>query len=353
MSKTPKNLEKIILGVAVLAGGALVATGVMKKGQVDEDFSSNSSSSGGGETSVAGADLVPATINSLQLDRSWAPATVPSTRLASGERPVNLFVGIPLFASRDNPNEPVDPLTSPDVHPPIPNEWWLEHGVSPNFADSPQRDADDDGFTNLEEFEAKTNPADATSHPPLIQKLAYVGDEAEEWIVEWSFESEGKWIPKYADGKGGKNKVDFGSAIAPGGTFFAEEPAKDRFKFIGFEDRTVRNERVNIDEKVRYAIFEDQKENKKGLKYEMPQRFPRAQRPDYIQYDRTAILDLRAIGRSGQTFKVEERTAFSLPAGEAEKGYFLKEVTPDAITVEWTEDGEARSVTISKTGTGA
>lgn len=49
-----------------------------------------------------------------------------------------------------------------------PPEDQLPHLFSPNVGDL---DADNDGFSNLEEFEGKTNPRDANSLPPLTNKL--------------------------------------------------------------------------------------------------------------------------------------------------------------------------------------
>ncbi|BCX46529.1 conserved hypothetical protein [Haloferula helveola] len=352
MSKAPKNIEKILLGAAVVVGGGLAAVGFMKLGKVEEEFSDAGGQPRPGETAVVGAEKVPGVINSLASDRTIAAATVPSDRLKGGERPVDLFIGVPLFAQRENPNEPIDLLNSPDVHDEIPNIWWIENGVSPNFADSPQRDEDGDGFSNLEEFTAKTHPANDNSHPELATKLAYVGDETVTWLLEFGFEAGGKWIPKVeileGEGKGQKNRVDFQGGLEPGDTFFAEDPFKDRFKFTGIEERKVRNERLNVDETLRFGLFEDLKENKKGEKYEVPNRVPKAQKPDYYHYDRTAILELNAVGEGGKQFKVEENTKFSLPSGGEEKNYLLKRVTPDEIEVEWDADGETKSLVIPR-----
>lgn len=58
-----------------------------------------------------------------------------------------------------------------ELYPGIPNAWILEHKL--DFTDSRlgDSDADNDGFTNLEEFRAGTAPGDANSKPPLWTKL--------------------------------------------------------------------------------------------------------------------------------------------------------------------------------------
>jgi len=350
MSKAPKNIEKIVLGVALLIAAGLVALGFMKKGKVADEFSDTPPQSGSDETSIDEAEEVPRAINSLASDRELEAETIPMPSVEGGERVVNLFVGVPLFANRDNPNEPVDLLRSPPVHEPIPNVWWLKYNVSPNFANSPQRDADGDGFSNLEEYEGETDPSDPRAHPPLIAKLSYARDESVQWLVEFGIESQGKWFPKYVDDQGNEIRVGLGDGgIAPDELFFDEDPVKDRFKFLGFEDRQELNERLNIQENRRYALYEDQKPNKKGDQYEI-RRIPQALKDEFSHYDRTAVLELQALGLAGQEFEVEERTAFSLPPGEEEKNHFLKEVTPEQVVVERTVDGEAESYTIPRGG---
>ena len=231
MSKAPKNIEKVVLGVGALAGIGLAALGFMKAGAVEEDFPGNSRQPKNSDTSVVGAAQVPGTLNSLQSDRAYEAAIVENPKI--GDRPVDLFVGVPLYADRDQPNKPVDPLLGNDIHPPVPNEWWLANGVDMTFADSPQRDDDGDGFSNLEEFTAKTHPGKASDHPPLIAKLSFVKEESQQWLVLFGNDLGGKWVPKLdealckeTDGKPMKNKVAFAKGIEPGGLLFAKEPLK-------------------------------------------------------------------------------------------------------------------------------
>lgn len=342
-NKAAKNYEKILLGVAVLAAAAFIFLGVKKSSAADADFEPVRPGRGDDNPAVAGAEQVVAAKSSVTTDRTYE-------RAEDEGREVDQFVGIPLFKKRDSPTDPSDPRRDPPIHPPIPNTWWLENHVPLVYADSPQRDHDNDGFTNLEEFEAKTDPNNGNAHPPLLNKLSYVKDDSYEWIVEYGFVSSGKWIPKFKDGQGGTNRVDFSAGLEPGDLFFSEPPMANRFKFDRIEERSEMNQRLNIEETKKYAIFSDEKPNKKamGITYEIPERFPQAEIANHVQHDRTAVLDLKAIGMEGDEFRVEEYTTFSLPPGGEEKEYFLKKVTPEEIEVEYGPEGDRKTVTIPK-----
>ncbi|MCP5543739.1 MAG: hypothetical protein H7A49_07500 [Akkermansiaceae bacterium] len=343
MSWFEKNYEKVVLGGAVVAALGLAYFGWSKYQKAEEDFNIGLRGKGADNTDVPGAELIPKTGQSLKADRTWSKAL-------DGDRPVDLFTGIPLFIKRDNPEQPLDLLKGEMVHSPIPNQWWLEHQIDLGFADSPQRDPDDDGFTNLEEFKGKTDPNNAKSHPELIRKLKYVKDESLVWVVRPGYGSNGQFPFNYEDGEGKRNRVSAANMIEPGGLFFPEAPQKNRFKLLGHEVRKVLNEKINIEQDVTIVRIEDQKPNKKGTIYEFPSPLPDdARKNQFLQYDRTAVLSLEALGMEGDEFKVEENTTFALPPDGAEKKYRVKTVTPDSITVEYpTADGGTKEIEINK-----
>jgi len=57
----------------------------------------------------------------------------------------------------------------------LPNEWELQYGFNPNDGRDAAADADGDGFSNLEEFEAKTDPKDKKSHPNYLDFVSAQG----------------------------------------------------------------------------------------------------------------------------------------------------------------------------------
>ncbi len=331
MSWFEKNYEKAALGAAAAAALGLCYLGWSKSDGAKNDFGVEFKGIGNNNAAVQNSELIPKSMTSLKLDRS-------SSQALAGERAVDLFTGIPLFVPAADPTAALDLVTGKMVHEPIDNKWWIHNKLDPGFADSPTRDPDQDGFNNLEEFKAKSDPNDANSIPSLIAKLMYVKDDSVEWTLRPSYGT-GQDLPfiYLQTASKAKNKTDPGPQIAPGGTFFEKGLMAGRFKYVKSELRKEFNKRVNTDQEITYAIIEDQKANKKGKLYELPAPLSDVMAMEYKQYDRSAVFTLEAQGNSGKEFKVEENTTFSLPnKKDGKQEYLVKEVTPNAVTVEYT-----------------
>ena len=65
-------------------------------------------------------------------------------------------------------------LQNTQVHPPVPNDWFEKYGLPIEDADALDQDPDKDGFTNLDEWQAGTDPTNKDSHPAYITKLHLV-----------------------------------------------------------------------------------------------------------------------------------------------------------------------------------
>lgn len=344
--------------IAALGGGALVLAGLGYLGYSanqaeNEAFDANNPpkktdvSSGGGE-------------NAKGLTASLTKVNpVEQQKMKSG-RPVDLFTSVNLYTRDGRVDDLLDLLTmSEPVHPPIPNQWWVDHRIDPSYSDSPQRDQDGDGYTNLEEFEAKTDPNDPKSIGDLIEKLEVVSVESDMWLLLFkSVLGEGyqfDLLYKPFGGRAQTNRIPASDAIAKGDTFFKEDPGKDRFKLVDIEAReedgpTGRRPR-------NWAIVEDLSEKKKGQKYELKFNLPAKERPLETQYDHTVIFRLNAIGEEGNQFKVTESGTFSLPAGGEEQTYKLVEVKlepagpavrkAESVVVQYEQDGETKTREIS------
>lgn len=342
MSWISNNYEKAFLGGAAVVSLGLGFMGWHKLSMVQQDFASGLKGAGNNNTAVQNAELIPGAVASMKLERSWSQAV-------DGERPVDLFTGVPLFISSSAPDVPIDLLKDLDVHPPIKNIWWIENRLDPGFGDSPERDPDEDGFSNLEEFLAGTDPNTSESHPALIGKLKYVGDETLVWVIRPSYGSNGSFPLAYRDNKGGANRATAANMIATGELFFTEGTMAKRFKLLGAEERQEHNPRTNTSQTVTMVQIEDQRPNKQGTIYEFPSPLNEDRVNKFAQYDRTAVLSLEALGMGGNQFKVEENHPFALPPEAPKKEYLLKTVTPESITVEYTgASGERNTIEITK-----
>lgn len=90
-------------------------------------------------------------------------------------KPVPLFKSVLLISKNDAPEQAIDMFTEDvQIRPPMTNKWLRENNLPyliPNVGDL---DADKDGFSNLEEFNGKTNPNDRLRRPPVTDKLFLV-----------------------------------------------------------------------------------------------------------------------------------------------------------------------------------
>ena len=342
MSWFAKNYEKAALGGTIVLTLGLVYLGWTQYGGVAQDFGNSLKGSGPSNTAVAGAELIPKTLQSMTLDHSWTQAVV-------GERPVDLFTGIALFIKSSAPDKPVDVLKDPPIHPPIPNTWWMDNHLDPGFADSPSRDPDHDGFSNLEEFLAKTDPNNAKAVPKLISKLMYVKDDSLAWVVRPGFADGDKFSFIYEDSKARKNKIPAGGSIGPDQLFFEKEPMAKRFKLLGHEIRKEVSKSTKVEMEITFVRIEDQRPNKKGVIYEIPAPLTEERKGEHLQFDRTAVFTLQAIGLNDKEFKVEENTTFALPPDSPKKEFLVKKIVPGSVTIEFTDEaGTLKTLEIQK-----
>ncbi|HEY8651247.1 MAG TPA: Amuc_1099 family pilus-like system protein [Chthoniobacterales bacterium] len=65
-------------------------------------------------------------------------------------------------------------LENTQLHPPVPNEWLEEFSLPITEGDVLDQDPDADGFNNLDEWQAHTNPIDKNSHADYITKLKMI-----------------------------------------------------------------------------------------------------------------------------------------------------------------------------------
>ena len=334
MSWFSDNYEKAALGGAAVVALAFGAFIFMNKDAVDESFTLDSVQHDN-DVSVPGLPKIKDVEASLGAHHNWPPSD-------KDGRKVDLMTGVPLFAKRGDPEHPVDLLKSNPVHPPITNKWWLENQLDPGYSDSPELDPDKDGFTNLEEFDAQTDPNSFKSHPDPVVKLVLNSIKTTYHTIKATDYGGGKYKFKLLASNGrernkmGMNPIGEGEVIP-----FTRPLMQKRFKFKGVEKKNI--VKSGITQEITVWIIEDLDTNKNGAVYRFDRKGNRVDKDgnslkgiDRVIADSTIEMTLQALGQGGSPFKLEENARFALPfdAKATEKPYLLKAVDVQAKTVE-------------------
>lgn len=350
MSWMKKNYHVVTLGGGVLVLAGLGYLGYSSNQSVQETLTKPTARPAETVTSE-GEDLAKKVTRMVtQPD----PVTQEKT---SEERPVNLFTSVSLYIRPGQPNELIDPLNEEPIHPPIPNQWWVDNRLDLTYSDSPYRDPDGDGFTNLEEFKAGTDPNDPSSVGDLVTKLAVAEVESDQWLLKFiagAVDRGGAFslsYRKHGSPRPQSNKISPASLVDPGTLFFPGEPGKERFKLVEIYDHP--EEKTSTGQPLTYAKVEDQHPTKPGKTYDLPEnpRSPGMLAPGRSA-DHTVVFQLKAVGEEDNLFKVAENGTFSLPAGGSDEKYKLIDVEVDenyqavSVTVEFTRDGQKETISI-------
>ncbi len=139
-------------------------------------------------TSVPAKDELPETEEVKALSaKSLVEKTRSWTNPVKGEAPkaVPLFVSIPLIEANGVVIDMLDP-NAPLLRPPVPNAWLMANQMDFLNAGVLAQDSDSDGFDNLAEWEAKTDPKDAKAHPPYAEKLVFVSRQKQDYILKFA-----------------------------------------------------------------------------------------------------------------------------------------------------------------------
>lgn len=328
-----ENYEKVAVG-----GAAVIALAV------------GASILFGGDDAAAKSAKSNATDNNTEIESFIELSKTLERRtgeIAVDKDTTEVFVGQDLYAKQGS-NEPVDLRVSAPVHPGIPNSWWIKYDLDPGFVDAPERDPDEDGFSNEEEHTADSSPIDDKSHPELHEKLLAGEVDAFRYRIRWSEFAQPQITLRYLD----VNGVQTSQQAAVGDVVFKEGPMMNRFK-LG--ERTKANDDRGREQEA-YTLL-DQSPLKKGRELTLLKRGPAGGSNEFS--DLSATLKLEALGQGSKSFKVEEGEKFSLPydAKATSKPYRLKEIKPESggsytLLFEYT-DSEGELKTFERQGKAA
>jgi len=114
--------------------------------------------------------------------QTWAtPSKGEGTKL----KQVPLFVSVPIVEAGGKLIDMSDP-EAPQLRSPVTNTWLTSNNLDFLNSSVLSQDPDGDGFTNLEEWEAKTGPVDPKSHPPYAGKLIFASRQQEVYMLRFS-----------------------------------------------------------------------------------------------------------------------------------------------------------------------
>lgn len=341
--------------IAAVAGGALVLLGLgftsYSNAQTTKDGFTNSGGQKKENTGVDGSEIV------AELETDLDEVNKLDAQKTPTGRPLNLFTSVDLYTEDGKHDELLDLLViDKKVHPPIPNQWWVDHMIDPSWSDSPQRDQDGDGFTNEEEFTAKTDPNDPKSIGDLFDKLKVADVQSAMWLLEFNsvlgrgFQFNFKYRAEGGDLQ--TNRMGASDAIDTGDNFFKDGVGKDRFKLLSTEKKPVETSAGTRD--VPFAMIEDLLPSKNGLTYELQFGLKQAELNETVKFDHTVTFYLDAIGEAGTKFEVVENGTFSLPSGGEEAIYQLTAVNldkannnePVSVVVKRSSDGLEKTIPV-------
>jgi hypothetical protein len=207
-----------------------------------------------------------------------------------------------------------------ELFPGIANSWILEHNLDYTSTTLPDNDPDEDGFSNREEFEGKTNPRDPSSKPALWTKLRLVGSKIDKLRVKFMSLPTGSTEEVSINTISAENPTQLSGStrfyrendpivLAGRGPDGKELDQPTPLKFERAEMRTRFNPTTNVEEEVPVAFLRNTAD---GREIEL-QRGEVKDSP----YSLATLVDTRSGGqtyelRSGETLELGDSTTYKL-----------------------------------------
>jgi len=295
MSWLKENYDKAALGgaaVITLAVVALIFTGgsgevsKVKKAKRDNTFE------------------IKAKANLVEIEEVLGSHSTPEY-LEHSSTDVYSFIAYPVYGIRDKVGvHELDPET---VIQGAPLKWWREHDINDfKFEGADKKDSDEDGFSNIEEFIAGTNPRVSNSHPNLVEKLTFIGARPTSYRMEWSKVDDERASMNFRSRRGTQDICKVGDTFPTKGQ---PEQFLNRFKVKSL------GEGVNPTNNVKDTFYEIEDTKKIGVVYKIWRSDGPLKSKDW-----TAEFRLDTPG-GGESFEVNEGGEFSLPFTDGGAGY--------------------------------
>jgi len=262
--------------------------------------------------------------NFVEEEKMW---TTP--KKGTPPKDVRLFVSIPIVESDGTLIDMSDP-NAPKLRPPVSNAWLISNNLDFLNAGVLSQDPDDDGFDNRAEWEAKTSPRDADSHPPYADKLRMVSRQQTVYKLRFAAQpdSDTFQIIRLPTRKWPERK-----------TFLMEEgetSEDEQFRIESFEQKSAQNNvGIEVDASVlgiTYLPKQETYELVRNLDLEIP----------------TYYAELEFLLDPGETFYVKEGETFNLVQAPNTKYRVVEVKENSAIVTYQTGSQPEQTVEIEK-----
>lgn len=219
------NYEKVLLGIAAVAALGVSGYLVWSSQQFADRLVLRTVSSKN-DAGKPPTEVVTGAIKRLSEKITWVSPVLKG-------KPVPLNKSVMLVKKGDQLIDLLDESPEQQLRPPMTNAFLVKYDLpnllSPNVGDL---DADEDGFSNLEEFEKNTNPRDAKDHPPVTDKLFLAKRVTHDYIIKLNSSSPPYQVQRMAPEP--KKSV----FVSPGDEFGFDKGV-NRFKAVSFEAKKV------------------------------------------------------------------------------------------------------------------
>ncbi len=165
--------ERVILAVATVALLATAGWAALQVNSFPELFAERNSAKPP-DNKIAKPDV-------SVLDRA---AGVTEKPVSWSPREGSLLVSRPYVLKEGRLFDPLE--GGEDLHPPIKNSWLIKYNLDYALPDVKDQDPDQDRFSNLEEFNAGTDPTNKESVPPYATKLRLVKFDPKPFRLKFS-----------------------------------------------------------------------------------------------------------------------------------------------------------------------
>lgn len=242
MQKKNGNYEKVLLGVSAFVAVALGGYLFLENQQFAERLTRMPAASKN-DAGQPPTEIVKATIRRLVEKVNWVSPVINGKAV-----PLNKSVRLVLKG-----DELIDLLIEKvQLRPPMTNAFIVENNL-PNylFSNFGDLDADEDGFSNLEEFTAKTDPKNPGSHPPVTNKLFLAQRISHDYIIRLNSSSEPFQLMKIQPAP--DRPI---SKFVSLNTDFGFEKGSERFKLVKFESKKIPDPSVGEKDVSEVTIFD-------------------------------------------------------------------------------------------------